>query len=161
MKAIVLLIRRLLGTALLFTIMSCNFEPGSYPYAEKYELNYPEELVKKAIHEFKAEHPEYNVPNVTINNEGSFELPDEQTTNPAFWYLIYFYYKNENKIVFTWTRSSTKENCTFALVAINDGLNIGNWKEINKDFDRAKNSEEKRKFEALILQAITKKLKEY
>ncbi|MBN8786842.1 MAG: hypothetical protein J0I84_07120 [Terrimonas sp.] len=144
---------------LFFTkIVACNLAPGSYPYAETYELSYSEEEVKTAINKFKQEHPEYIVPKVTINNQGSWDLPDGQSKEPTHWYGVYFYYRNENKIIFTWTRPAGKNKTTFAFVSINDGLNLGNWKRINKDFSRSENKEEKKKFEERILNKIKEKL---
>ncbi|HBK83762.1 MAG TPA: hypothetical protein DDZ41_09235 [Flavobacterium sp.] len=136
-----------------------NFAPGSYPYAETYELNYSEEQVKTAINKFKQEHSEYIVPKVTINNQGSWDLPDGPSEEPPHWYyVVYFYYKNENKIIFTSTHPSGKNKTTLAFVSINDGLNLGSWKDINKDFSRSENKEEKKKFEERILNKIKEKL---
>ncbi|MFZ4107243.1 hypothetical protein [Flavobacterium sp.] len=41
------------------------FAPGSYPYAEVYKIDAPEENVIKAIKQFKTSHSEFVVPNVT------------------------------------------------------------------------------------------------
>jgi hypothetical protein len=135
-----------------------NFAPGSYPYAEEYELNYSEENVKTAINKFKQEHSEYIVPKVTINNQGAWDLIDEPTENPSHWYKFYFYYKSENKIIFTWTSTAEKNKTIFAFVSVNDGLNLGNWKDINKDFSFSENKKEKEKFEERILNKIKEKL---
>lgn len=158
MKKSIVFINILLLLFILLEVTACNFSPGSYPYAETYELNYSEEEVKAAINKFKQEHSEYIVPKVTINNEGSWDLPDGQSKEPSHWYGVYFYYKNENKIIFTWTRPAEKGKTTFAFVSINNGLNLGNWKRINKDFSRSENEEEKKKFEERILKKIMEKL---
>ena len=42
------------------------FAPGSYPYAEHYELNYSEDKVIEAIANLKASDSELVVPKVTI-----------------------------------------------------------------------------------------------
>lgn len=138
----------------------CNFAPGSYPYAEKYELNYSEEKIKKAIAKFKQEYPEYIVPKIAINSKGSWDLDDGQSKEPDYWYGIYFYYKNENRIVFAWTRPIDNNKTTFAFISINDGLNLGHWKTINKDFSRSENRAEIKKFEERILNKIKAILKE-
>lgn len=151
-------IKSVLVVIILSKIAACNFASGSYPYAEEYELNYSEEQVKTAIKKIKEEHPEYIVPKVTINNQGSWDLIDEPTEAPAHWYKFYFYYKNEKKIIFTWTRAAGKNKTTFAFVSINNGLNVGNWKDINKDFNRSENKEEKKKFEERILNKIKEEL---
>ncbi len=41
---------------------ACNFNPGSYPYAEKYEINSNEPELIAAIKAFKNDNPQYNVP---------------------------------------------------------------------------------------------------
>lgn len=143
---------------LILNSTSCNLAPGSYPYAEKYELNYSEEDVKTAINKFKMDNSEYIVPKVTVNNEGAWNLTDEPTKNPAYWYKFYFYYEDENKILLTWTRPAGKDKTTFAFVSINEGLNLGNWKDINKDFNSTVSKNEKLKFEERILKKIKQEL---
>lgn len=143
---------------LLINNISCDFAPGSYPYAEKYELNYSEEEVKTAINKFKTENSEYLVPKVTIENQGTWDLIDEPTKNPVYWFKFYFYYKAENQILLTWTRPAGKNKTIFAFVSINEGLNLGNWKDINKDFSSSLNKEEKVKFENRILKKIEQEL---
>lgn len=51
----------------------------------------------------------------------------------------------------TQTRPAEKGKTTFAFVSINEGLTLGDWKEINIDFSRSENKEEKKKFEERIL----------
>src|SRR4051812_1424765 len=83
--------------------IACLFSPGSYPNAERYELNYPEENVIRAINKFKKEHPEYTVPKVDNPKMGAFEVEDGKSDSLDHWYSVYFYYKNENLILQTWT----------------------------------------------------------
>ena len=142
----------------LISITACNIAPGSYPYAETYELNSSEEQVKTAINKFKQEHPEYVVPKVTIDGKAAWDLIDEQSKDPNHWYIVYFYFPEENKIILTWTRPTEKGKTTFAFVSINEGLTLGNWKMINKDFTRSGNKEEKKKFEERILNKILENL---
>jgi len=59
---------------------------GSYAYAEIYQLNYSVEEVKDAIEQFKKEHPEFNMPKVSVRNEGEFELINKESEN--HWFLI-------------------------------------------------------------------------
>jgi len=40
---------------------------------------------------------------------------------------------------------------TFAFVAINDGLTLGKWKDINEGYSKKENKLQKEKFERLIL----------
>lgn len=158
MKTLMAFIKSFLVIVLLSKITACNFAPGSYPYAETYELNYSEEEVKTAINKFKQEHSEYIVPKVTIDGKATWDLIDEQSKDPNHWYIVYFYYPEEKQIILTWTRPSEKGKTAFAFVSINEGLTLGNWKEINKDFSRSENKEEKKKFEERILNKIKEKL---
>lgn len=135
---------------------ACNLAPGSYPYREEYELNCSEQQAKVAINKFKKEYPEYIVPKVTVDNQRFWDLIDEPTEDPAYWHKFYFYYKDENKIIFTWTRPTEENKTILAFVSINDGLNLGYWKDINKDFSRSENKEEKKKFEERVLNKIKK-----
>lgn len=83
-----------------------------------------------------------------ISNAGVTNVPSD------YWYHIYFYYKDENKLLNTWVRQLNKENTTFAFVAVNDGLTLGNWKRVNKDFSSKENELVKEKFEKQILNKI-------
>lgn len=125
----------------------CNFAPGSYPYAEQYEVNLDEKSFIEAIRVFKTNNPEYIVPEQTM-------LIDGRKDDADHWYHIYFYLKDEQKIIYTWVRSDGKNKSTFAFVSVNDGLTLGNWKNINHDFNNNENEKYKRKFEERILKRI-------
>ena len=128
-----------IGCLLLLVLLTgCNIAGGSYPYAEVYEINVPESDLIKEIEEFKSENPEYIVPAEVGLIDGRSERKDDH------WYHIYFYYKKENQIVYTWLRPSGEGKTSFAIVSINNGLQLGNWKEINHDFSPGDNALEKR-----------------
>ena len=112
---------------LVIVMSACNLAPGSYPYAEEYEVNLNEPALIESIKKFKINNPQYNVPE-------EIQLKDGRNDEQDLWYHIYFYFPDENQILYTWTRTSGKQTTTFALVSINQGLIIGKWKEINKDF---------------------------
>jgi hypothetical protein len=137
---------------LVLTVTSCNFAPGSYPYAERYSINTDEASLIKIVEQFKQTHPEYIVPD-------NCKLIDGRYTEKEHWYHIYFYYPKENQIVSTWLRSAENGKTTFAFVAVNNGLALGNWKEINKDFNWGDNREQKRIFEERILDKVTEQIK--
>lgn len=128
-------------------LASCNLAPGSYPYAEVYELGASEEKLIEATNKFKTGHPDFMVPEYIGLVDG--RSPD----NTDHWYHVWFFYKEENKIVYTWIRGNK-----FALISINEGSELGNWKNINKDFTRSGNNQEKRKFEERILNRIKESL---
>jgi hypothetical protein len=134
--------------AILFCLTSCDFAPGSYPYAEIYEFDAKEDELIKIVSEFKKSNPNFILPeDINIKDGRSNDVSDH-------WYHIWFYYKEEDKIVYTWIRGSK-----FAFVSINEGSELGNWKRINKDFTQVENKKEKEKFEKLILNKIKDKVK--
>ncbi|MCF6133453.1 hypothetical protein [Flavobacterium wongokense] len=144
----------------LFYQLGKAFGPGSYPNAEIYEIKAPEQEVVKAINNFKKLNPEYVVPKVNINNNGSFDLSEsEGRKEKSQWNFNYFFYKNENEIIFTWTRPNLDGNTDLAFVSLNKGLNIGNWKDINHDFGFFENRKLKEEFESRILKPIKKLIK--
>jgi hypothetical protein len=126
--------------------------PGSYAFAEIYELNEKESVVIEAIQTFKKNHPEYAVPSPLTLTDGRINEQD-------YWYHIYFYYKEENLILNTWVRQvyyGSKAGTTeFAFVGINHGLTLGNWKYINDDIKRGEKKEQLALFETRILNPIT------
>lgn len=148
-KIIILLIVGLLVTFVIW--FGCNFAPGSYPYAETYEIKVDEITLIEAIQNFKRDNPQYIVPLQA-------QLKDEYGGDRKLWYFVYFYYPQENKILCTWVRSANKGNTTFAFVGINQGLVLGNWKIINKDLSRSENKKVKKEFEERILNKIKDKL---
>jgi hypothetical protein len=128
---------------------ACNIAPGSYPYAEEYRINVPESALVEAVNKFKTENQIYIVP-------PEVGLTDGRRDNHDFWYHIYFYYPGQNSIVKCWTRPVTKNKTTFAFIAINSGLALGNWKMINEDFSDLENERQKAFFEEHILNKIKK-----
>lgn len=148
------IIKRTFLVTILLMAVSCNLAPGSYPYAEEYEINVNESELIKAIQNFKKDNPQYIVPAQTQLTDGR---KNEQGQN--FWYHIYFFNHEENRIIKCWTRPIDNKKTTFAFIGINQGLELGNWRMINKDFSSSENKEEKKKFEQQILNVIKKKLK--
>jgi hypothetical protein len=106
---------------------------GSYPYAETFEIKAPEAKVIQAVMDYKAKHPESVVP--------LQRLTDCKKDSTDYWYNIYFYLPETNQIVHCWTRPSGKNKTTFAIVGINEGLELGNWRRVNSDFGYFENRE--------------------
>jgi hypothetical protein len=113
----------------LSALSGCKLSSGSYPYAEKYKID-PKEV----------------------------GLLDGRNNEKDHWYHVYFYYPNENQIVYAWTRPIDNKKTTFAFVSVNDGLILGKWKDINNDFEVRDNKNQKEKFESLILALIKNKV---
>jgi len=130
-----------------FILLSSDFAPGSYPYAEHYDINLNEPELIELVTQFKKDNPDYTVP-------PDVGLEDGRDAENDHWYHLYFYYKPENKIVNSWVRQAKQGQTTFAFHAINEGLSLGNWKLINHDFYGSDNDAEKQKFEERILNKI-------
>lgn len=156
-KSLIIISIVLCGLFLLYKL-ACMFSPGSYPFAERYELNYPEHKVIDAIKELKSSDKELIVPKVTINGNGQFDLNDGKNDKTDYWHKFYFYDKNKEQIILTWTRPSGKNTTTFAFVSINNGLDIGNWQEINDDFGYFENKKLKENLKEKILKRVKEKL---
>lgn len=111
---------------------SCNIlSAGSYPYAETYVIHADENEVIRAVNSFKSKYPETVVP---LRN-----LPDGRSDSIDYWYHVYFYISKENKIVHCWTRPKSESETIFAFIGINQGLKLGKWKDLNKDFGWSEN----------------------
>lgn len=152
--------RRLLTVILITGVVALTlyklgelFSPGSYPNAEKYELEVTSSELIDLIQKFKAENPIYKVPD-------HLHLEDGRTSASDHWYHIYFYYHKENQIVYCWFRPEGRGRVTFAFVGINDSLDLGNWKMINKDFSRSENRQQIQLFEKRILDNIKNEISE-
>jgi hypothetical protein len=141
---------------IIFTIsFGCDinkFSAGSYPYAETFLISSPEQNFIKAVNIFKAQHPETVVP--------IRDLLDGREDSSDHWFHIYFYLPKENRIIYCWTRPENMNETTFAIVGINEGLKLGNWKEINKDFSTLENKKVLKNFEEMLLNPIKKIIQE-
>ncbi len=157
-KKRLIIIAVVLAGIFFFYKLTYKFAPGSYPYAEHYELNYPEEIVIEAITRLKHKDSELLVPKVTIQGSRQWDLNDGKENEADYWYKFYFYDKEKNEIILTWTRPSGQNTTTFAFVSINKGLDLGHWKEINYDFGFFENRKIKKHFEETILKKIKENL---
>lgn len=136
--------------------------PGSYARAETYEFEIPEDSLISIIENVKRENPEIALTQKVKIPGGQSFFMEEGRKDEKFldhWYHIYFYYPDKNEIVKTWTRPNNKNSTTLAFVAINDGLTLGNWRDINQSFWWWKNEPEKQEFEERILNRIKEKTK--
>ncbi len=150
MKIVKIILIILIGISVFLFIMyraAKLIAPDHYPNAEEYKLNISDSELIKKIAKFKTDNPQYIPPT-------SMQLTDGWDSKIHFYYYIYFYYSQENQIVFAYVKNDNKPQSTFALVSINDGLILGHWKDINKDFDKTENNEQKKKFEERILNKI-------
>ena len=144
----------------LFLYLGWSLAPGSYARAEIYELDIPEKTLIKLIEDFKNDNPTLDLTErVRIPNGQEFYMEEGRQDSSDHWYSIYFYYPDKNQIVKTWTRPKTKNSTSFAFVGLNDGLTLGNWKDVNESFFWWKNTPMKDEFEKKILDGIIKRIK--
>ena len=148
MKKYVLVFLAIALAAFLLYYISDTFSPGSYGDAATYELNIGESDLIALIEKFKEDNPQFQVPKRS-------QLLDHRNNH---WYVIYFYYPEEDRIIYTWTRPSGKNKTTFALVSVNDGSMLGKWKDVNKDLSRTESKSQIEKFEELILKKIREEI---
>jgi hypothetical protein len=139
------------GTWLLLLVRP-KFANG-YPHAESYIIDYPKSVVLEAIETFKIANPHHFQPQYLNLTDGrDAKEADEERHH------LYFFYPDDFQIVYVWTRSADNFSTEMALVAINDGLVLGNWKNINKDFSLRDNDIQKKKFTNTILNKILEQL---
>ena len=165
----------LLGLTLsifLFYQLGKSFSPGSYPYAESWDLKANESEVIQIITEIKQEHPELIPPGETPS-----------TIEKDSWYFINFYYADTKEIVHTLLSDINSKMSTISFTStaiinkkrkpIIDSLSIKlnidtsslaedsiivESRTINRDYGYFANKREIIKFEELILDKIKEKI---
>ena len=137
----------------LLVFNSCNLSPGFYPDAERYKLEVKELTLIELITELKSQNPSLVLPESSLLIDGRRDSSDK-------WYHFYFYSEEENIIIKTWVRGvvGNANETVFAFVAINEGLELGNWKNINRDFNSSENRRLKNLFEKIILSKVKEKI---
>ncbi|HTO14789.1 MAG TPA: hypothetical protein VLZ83_03420 [Edaphocola sp.] len=131
-----------------FYFLAWSFSPGSYSRAETYEFSIPEKNLIEIINEVKSENKELDLK--------SYGYEDGKN---GHWHSFYFYYKDKNQIIHTWTRPKNKTETTFAFVGYKSGKGLGNWINANGYFWWWKNSKAKTEFKTRILSKIKEKIK--
>ncbi|MBS1771517.1 MAG: hypothetical protein JST82_01565 [Bacteroidetes bacterium] len=124
---------------------------GSYPYAQRYTFNRPEQQVLDAIKQFKTQHPDYVAPL-------SFGLPEGRGDSSEY-YDIYFYYPDKNQVAYCWTHPDGAGKTTLALVSINGGKDLHDWYVLNSGYNLWKDWKTKEDFETRVLSELRKTLK--
>lgn len=150
MKKLIYVLAAIVIAALLLYYIASSFSPGSYANAKTYELKIAEGDLIKLIERFKEENPALNVPKEVL-------LEDHRNN---YWYVIYFYYPDKDEIVYTWTRSSGANNSILALVGVNEGLVLGNWKRINEELDHGESAAQIQMFEERVLRHLEKSIQD-
>lgn len=125
---------------------------NGFPHAQSYVVHYPEAVVLEAIETFKSANPHHFQPQYLNLIDGRDEHDDR-------FHHFYFFYPEALQIVYVWARPIDDYSTEIALVSINDGLVLGNWKNINKDFSMRDNEIQKEKFFNTILNKILEQLR--
>lgn len=131
--------------SVLFT--SCNLAPGSYPYAEIYEINASETKTIDAVTRYKKNNPRFILPD-------DIPLIDGRRNSQDHWYHFYFFDAEQKQVFKTWVRGVGENKTNFAFVAVYDSNFPNRWKLVNKEFDDVVNDKYKRKFETEIINGI-------
>lgn len=134
--------KKIIFVLFLMFIYSCNYSPGSYPYAEIYKVELPEQEIIKRIHGIIENNPELKLPKVLVLKEGRESEFDK-------WYHMWVFDKKNNEIYYLWIRGSE-----VGLVSINKGQELGNWERVNKDLNGVKNNSVKTFFYNKIISEL-------
>lgn len=137
------------------SVYGCSLiSAGSFPYAERYKYKVTEDSLIHILESLKAYDSSLVVP------EG-YRFADGRGESSTHWYYIYFYNKRRDEIILTWVRKARYVGYTnLAFVAVKRKSDVGNWKNINKDFSRAENKARKEEFKTLILDRINLPIEE-
>ncbi|MFI5452037.1 hypothetical protein ACHMWN_07740 [Pedobacter sp. UC225_61] len=121
---------------------------GNNAYSQKYEFYCEKELMIKKLTEFKKENPNLQPAKET-------GLTDSYAKD-QYYYHSYFYWQDEDRIIHILTSQKDNEQTKsiISFEAVNEGLTLGHWKRINKDFDRKENIRIKSKFEKELLNKL-------
>ena len=121
-----------------------------HDHVEEYEYKVSEKELIDRIIAFKKENPQYNVPKET-NLEDAYG-----DTIVTKYYHVYIYFPAENKIVYFFITNDLEDKniSSLNLYSINDGLQLGHWRDVNKQLGFKENREIKRKFQERVLDKL-------
>jgi hypothetical protein len=124
----------------------CNIiSAGSYQDAQRYRYKIHERPLIKIILSLKTSNPDLNPPK-------KLGLIDGRADSTDHWYHIYFFDRERNVLLDTWVRGYDEVTTDFAFVGVNEGLQLGNWKQINSDdYNKVENEKQLEAFNHLVL----------
>ena len=109
---------------------------GSYSYAQKYKFYVSSNNLRQKIEALERKSPNFKV----LNDD--YDIFDKNGN-----YHMYIYCPNENEFIHIFIQpEDNKDVASLFLVGFSKGKELGNWKNINIDFDRKENLFRKRKF---------------
>lgn len=127
---------------------SCDFAPGSYPYAQIYvSKNIDVSTIAQNAINFKNKNQE-------IGSIDSLGFVDGYHNNNKLWYYLYFNIKKEDLTFYCYLQNRGLHENIIGLVAVKSKKTQGDWKDINSDLDSQENEVYKTEFENLILKNI-------
>lgn len=83
--------------------------PGSYPFADVYEMRASENDVIAKIKQFKTNDPAMVNPNF---------MTSEGRRDSSYWYYVYYYFEDKGETPLTWTPPAENGNTELALVSV-------------------------------------------
>ncbi len=114
---------------------------GSYSYAQKYKFYVNPAKLRRAIDTLKEN-------NANFKNLNDLEDLYDKNNN----FHMYIYCPKENEVIHIYIEPDDNANeANLYLVGFSRGKELGNWKNINRDFDRSENLSRKRKFKEQLL----------
>lgn len=145
---------KIVNLILIIISFSCKdvnkFSAGSYPYAEIFEIKLPIEDVVHKIESIKA-NEKFQVPEFEWAGKKTL-LKDKTLKNGYF--VFYIFLKEKNKIIYSYARTDGLNKTRIGLISVQDGLSLGNWKEVNKDLSEEDNEQLKELFKEKIVSKI-------
>ncbi len=130
---------------------------GSYPYAERYLFDCNLESVIMEIATIKQKDSTLIPPKVYIETtSNTFDLTD--TFNQGSYYIVYLYFKKENKIYYVALNKEDNNRTELLFDGVNKGLELGKWKQINKDLSDEENNHEKEMLNEILLKKLPCKI---
>lgn len=146
---------KIVSLVLLIILFSCKdvnkISAGSYPYAEVFEIKFPKEDVVNKIDSVKMKEG-LQVP--PFEWAGKETLLKDKTLKNGY-SIFYIFLKETNQIMCFYIRADGSDETRVGLISIQNGLSLGNWKEVNKDLSK----EESEQFEELFKEKIISKIK--
>jgi len=121
---------------------------GNYGYAQQYEFKTDKKELIRKVEKFVSQHAQYKVPD-NIGLENSLDSLGDV-------YNAYLYYPEENSIVhfLIFDNDEDVNTTSIYLDAINEGVSLGHWKVVNRDYNRKENKHIKSIFEKRVLDKL-------
>jgi hypothetical protein len=121
------------------------FAAGSYSYAQKYEFDVNASELVKRVELLKEKSRDF------LTLDGIFDQSDPNGNRH-----IYFYDSSKDEVIhiFVDADEGNINKSDLFLVGFNKGKELGNWKIINKEYDRRENLDKKKRFENIVLEKL-------